>query len=256
MTCVVSSYLCVLTPSFLLSNAGGSRIPAIRRLLQKRLLSDLCLSLNPEAAVAHGAAIFATMESKLVPRHELLSALMLDALPYSIGVLVPANELNEEEFVEVLTKDQQLPASGFKTFELSSIDQKGITVPVVEFVGGDRCSFQKIGDFTFLLYKVPPAKLSKLGSTRTVDVGMSVSTDGKFTISVFDWNDPEHLQKRRKYLEQKGVQVADDLSLGVSTSEFRDNILLSLACLALLILYVTVKVIFMDSNEISLKGEL
>ena len=35
---------------------------------------------------------------------------------------------------------------------------------------------------------------------------MTVEKDGKLTVSIFDWNDPEHLLKKKKYEENKRNQ--------------------------------------------------
>jgi molecular chaperone DnaK (HSP70) len=288
---------------------GGSRIPAIRTMLQGKLfpssspssssignddgagasslhskdenkddnLNMLCTSLNANAAVAHGTAIFGTMESGLVPRHELLSALMLDALPHAIGVLVPSTSSDDaaggaddsDRFIEVLAKDVSLPASSYKTFDLSSMDQKGITIPVVELVGTSRISgpmYEKVGDFSFLLHKLSVEQKERLSlakkqsMTRAVDVGIAVDLDGKITVSFFDWNDPEHLQKRRQYLERHGGKVStaeedgDDDDDGAAAeaeaqailnlSSDKETTLLVVACFFMLALYIAVKIMF------------
>jgi hypothetical protein len=39
---------------------------------------------------------------------------------------------------------------------------------------------------------------------------MTMETDGKFIVSIFDPNDPEHLAKRRRYLKNKAATRGND----------------------------------------------
>jgi len=226
----------------------------LRRLFPPPHPPDLCTALNPAAAVAHGAAIQAAIISGYVPRHEIMSALMLDALPHTIGILVempPLGNENEkvdqgEEFIPVLFKDDPLPTSNYKTFQLSHASQKGVTIPVVEFVGGGY-PYQTIGELTFLLHKLSNEELDRVGSVRTVDVAMAVDSDGNLTVSLFDWNDPDHLAKRRRYLASKGMNKVDHDTVRLSNTQEhlpQEQILLVLACLALGGLYLFAKIIF------------
>jgi len=203
---------------------GATRVPAIRKMLRSKfpppIPPDLCCSVNAEAAVAQGCAIQAAFLSGLVPKHELRSALMLDALPHSIGVLVKKNngkiagggdsgKIDEDDlFIPILEKDAPLPAMDYATFTLADVQQKGVTVIAVEDVGDDF-PLQHLGEFTFLLHKLTEKELSKLESgTRSVDIGMTVEASGRFIVSIFDSNDPEHVWKKKRYQEQKKKRAA------------------------------------------------
>ena len=191
---------------------GTTRVPAVRQLLREIFPPptppELCYSLNAMSAVSQGAAIKAAMESKLIPLHELRSAMMLDAVPHAIGVLVAGG--NSNEFVEILHKDASLPANGYATFQLANAQQAGVTVIAVEDVG-ENLPFSKLGDFTFLLHKLTQKQRRELGDTRSVDIGMTLKENGEFVVSIFDENDPEHVRNKERLQRMKGSQPVNKL---------------------------------------------
>jgi molecular chaperone DnaK (HSP70) len=209
---------------------GATRVPAVRTMLHDVFphVSELCTSLNAETAVAQGAAIQAAVLSREVPLSQLKSCLMLDALPYAIGVKV-----GDGAFLEILHKDQQLPAMGYATFELADARQAGVTVEAVEDTG----ELELVGTFTFMLRRLTDKELD---GKRTVDIGMTMEPSGKFVCSIFDEHDPEHLRKRRKHQREGGAlgyseDIKDDDSVPLS---------LIVGCFILFVLYVVAKLVF------------
>jgi molecular chaperone DnaK (HSP70) len=187
---------------------GATRVPEVRSMLQETFPHvELCTSVSADSAVAQGAAIQAALLSSLVPLHELRSALMLDALPHSIGV-----KMDDGRFLSILEKDSPLPAMGYASFTLADVHQPGVTIVAVENVGNDL-PCEKIGEFSFLLRKLTEEQLASLHNKRRVDIGMTMETDGKFIVSIFDPNDPEHLAKRRRYLKNKAATRGNDIKL-------------------------------------------
>lgn len=208
--------------------------------------------------VAMGAATQAAIISGHVPKHEIMSALMLDALPHTIGILVEDESLVDDQkqkkigkFVPVLFKDSIFPSSSYKTFELLDPCQTGVTIQIVEHVGGGY-DYEKISDFTFLLHKLSMKEIQRVGPKRTIDVAISVDCDGNLTVSLFDWNDPEHLEKRRRYLSKKGEPIQEIANNSMDDSCLthekmpREQWLLLLACFLLGALYIVAKLIFHD----------
>jgi molecular chaperone DnaK (HSP70) len=185
---------------------------------------ELCTSIKAEAAVAEGAAIYSAIRSGLVQKHVLRNALMLDVLPHSIGVLVDSStgcNRNDDDidelYLPILHKGMVLPAMGYAKFRLADVRQKGITIVAVEDVSDDL-PLERIGEFTFLLHRLTEKQYNDMevrrdnsDEGRTVNVGMTVEVDGKFIVSIFDENDPEHLRKKIKYQEfKKQRQQIDD----------------------------------------------
>jgi Molecular chaperone len=235
---------------------GATRTPSIRSMLQSKFRNELCHSIDPYAAVAQGAAIQCAIQSELVPKHELRNALMLDALPHPIGVLIE-NEFGEL-YVPILERGMELPAMNYATFRLDHVRQKGVTVIAVEDVDDDL-PLERIGEFTFLLHRLSEEQYQTLEKGgRTIDVGMTVDKDGKFIVSIFDKNDPEHLVKKAKYQQWKRGDENNQLenqvySLGEkyreSRSLTREDFRLLIFCISLFVLYVSVKIGFQSGAQ-------
>jgi molecular chaperone DnaK (HSP70) len=242
---------------------GTTRVPAIRKMLQSMFPTvELCTSLNPMASVAQGLAIHAALKSKLVPKHELQSALMLDSTPHAIGV-----DVGGGVFCEVIPRNTRLPAMGSATFTLATKTQPGVSIAAVERIDENNndsqtVTLEKLGDFTFLLRRLPPKDLEALpDGIRTIQVGMQVDPDGKFIVSIFDEKDPEQVRKKERWQQQQQRAKNDkeapvnaelgyiaDLVMaetGVSSEQF----FLLAACLGLFIMYIGVKIAFADMPQ-------
>jgi len=251
---------------------GASRVPAVRQLLAEMFPDlELCTSVNAHSAVAEGCAVLAALESGRVPRHELESALMLDTNPHAIGVL--CDNGSSKNFVEILPANATLPARGSATFYLADFHQPGVTVQAVERVNDDSnekhsSSYIPLGEFTFLLHRCDK-KLTTTPGSRSVDIGMVLKTSGEFVVSIFDPLDPEHVRKRERYRQRKAANAADNNQQDDTDNNYRtlafsngnatyDSIsskqqtLLIVACVALFVLYVAVKLGFADEEKILL----
>jgi hypothetical protein len=92
---------------------------------------------------------------------------------------------------------------------------------------------------------------------------MTVDNSGKFIVSIFDKNDPDHLRKKERYQEWKrqqknnGVDVknkvyslADITGKGKNAHSLaKEEILLVIGCAVLFICYVAVKMSFQEVEE-------
>ncbi len=246
---------------------GATRTPAIRRMLQNTFQkNELCYSIDADAAVAQGAAIQCALKSGLVPKHELRSAMMLDALPHTIGVLVSTGG-DDETYVPILKSGMALPAMNCATFQLSDVRQKGVTIVAVEDVGEDY-PLQKVGDFNFLLRRLTDKEINTLDDgKRRIDVGMTVDTDAKFIVSVFDSNDPDDLAKKYRYQQWKrkqndkadhnddkihmlGKEMEDGGSKHEGLSKITtEEVVLFISCLSLLGFYLLVRLLFHEPGK-------
>jgi len=223
---------------------GASKTPSIREMLRSRFPPphppELCCSIKGEAAVAQGAAIQSALVSNLVPKYELRNAMMLDALPHTIGILInPASSDGDEniveEYVPIIPKNSPLPSKGSSRFTLANVRQRGISVTIVEDVGEDY-PLQRIGQFDFLLHRLLENEIKEkcpLG-IRQVDIEVSANNDGSLTISYFDENDPDHL-RRRKISPQSTTDIHPKSG---------EELLLIVGCIFFFLLYVGTKLIF------------
>jgi len=258
---------------------GATRTPTIRTMLQNKFKkNELCYSIDADAAVAQGAAIQCAILSGLVPKHELRNALMLDAIPHSIGVLIGTDNKstvdkgkieNDEMYVPILESGLALPAMKCATFSLDENDQKGVTIIAVEDVDEDL-PLQRIGKFNFLLHRLSHDEVQALkGDKRTIDVGFTLDEDGRFIVSIFDKNDPEDLKKKQRYQEMKHSQKEGNegdkqlpYALGDgSKSNCKDDtknrsdrlgaeeLFLTVGCTVVFFLYIMMRLLFHQLDE-------
>jgi len=187
---------------------------------------------------------------------------MLDALPHPIGVLLENG--TEETYVPILESGMELPAMSFASFRLGDVRQKGVTIIAVEDVGEDL-PLERIGEFTFLLHRLSDEQYDSMKvEGRMVDIGMTVENSGKFIVSIFDKNDPDHLRKKERYQEWKRQQQNTEnakpvYSLAKLTGTGNDGkkreafakeeIMLLLGCTIMFLCYVLVKMSFQEIEE-------
>ena len=265
---------------------GTTRVPCIRHLIQDLFPTrELSTSLNPLSSVAQGLAIHAALASHHIPVHELRSAMMLDCTPHAVGVQLLQGDTQSgtatsgsSRFVEIIPRNTLLPAMGTQTFVLASTTQPGVTIRAVEELldedddddgaGEERRRYVPLRteDFTFLLRQLSLEQIRTL-STRTIEVGMKLDTDGNFIVSVFDANDPEHVFKRKRFAQQQqhkkeglgGGNEADRsdfeyvkelIRAGKPAAEeenfSNEQVRLIAALVGIVILYIAVKIAFVD----------
>lgn len=234
---------------------GTTRVPAIRSMIQSFFPKlELCTSLNPTSSVALGLAIQAALESKLVPLHELKSALMLDCIPHAIGVV-----LGNGDFCEIIPRNTPLPAKGEATFTLADTRQAGVTIRAVERLQDGVLEALAKEDFTFLLRRLDDTKRQPM-KYRNIQVGMKVDIHGQFMVSIFDENDPEQVRKRERF-ERSSSHAKEaagelgyiaDLVLAESETTVEQMLLVG-TLVAIIVLYIGVKVAF---NEPGADGSI
>merc|ERR1712194_445456 len=95
---------------------------------------------------------------------------------------------------------------------------------------------------------------------REVEIGMTLDAAGKFIVSVFDKNDPEHREKRRRYLKEKQGKEGDAAREEGALEGFYEEeeeksaafsgteIVLVVCCVIFFALYVGSRVAFNDTE--------
>ncbi|XP_027907651.1 probable mediator of RNA polymerase II transcription subunit 37c [Vigna unguiculata] len=149
---------------------GSSRIPKVQELLQHFFNGkDLCHSLNPDEAVAYGAAVQAALLSggiKNVP-----DLVLKDVTPLSLGVLV-----SEDVMSVVIPRNTSIPVKKKKQYKTTIDNQSLVSINVYEGERARASDNNLLG--SFVISGFPPAPRGYL-----FDVTFVLNDNGILTVT-------------------------------------------------------------------------
>ncbi|CAN6710293.1 unnamed protein product [Malus baccata var. baccata] len=132
---------------------GSSRIPKVQQLLQEVFKGkELCKGINPDEAVAYGAAVQATVLSSDNLTGKLREFALVDVTPLSLGL-----EVSEECIMSVvIPRNTRIPVKiTIKGFTTLYDNQRGAKCPIYE--GESRMARDNNYLGGFVLNDIPPA---------------------------------------------------------------------------------------------------
>jgi len=149
---------------------GSTRIPAVRKLVKKFFGRDPSTSVNPDEAVALGAAIQAG-----VMTGSLREVLLLDITPLSLGI-----ELQGGIFSALIPRNSSIPTSAKKRFTTVRDNQTAVWVHVLQGERKIARENRTLGHFR--LTGIPPAPRE----IAEIEVNFTIDANGILSVTAMD----------------------------------------------------------------------
>ncbi|KAM5556358.1 hypothetical protein ABKV19_023984 [Rosa sericea] len=163
---------------------GSSRIPKVQQVLQNVFKGkELCKSINPDEAIAYGAAVQAAVLTGGNLHGKLQDFTLLDVTPLSLGVECTdtTDPLNFKQYMNVLIpRNSRIPIKKKHTFETIYDNQKSVGCAVYE--GESRIAKQNNFLGNFSLAGLPPAPKGQA----KFDVCFDIDANGILSVSAED----------------------------------------------------------------------
>lgn len=192
---------------------GSTRIPKVQQLLKDFFGGkELCFSVNPDEAIAYGAAVQAAiLTGKNTEESGLSNIVLLDVTPLNLGVETGGR------FMQVIIKrGTTIPHSNTETFTTYSDNQTMCAIKVYEGLREFTADNNLLGEFT--LEGIPPAPRG----VPKIEITYDVDANGILKVSAVEKS--SGIKKNITITNDKSRLSKDDIEKMVAEAEkFKDE---------------------------------